>query len=337
MSTLQRLPVALALAALTACGAAGSPTITRRVGGEVRRGIFVSPYSYEHFVRGELANLAGDLRLAAQEYELARSGPEDDPLLIARLADVRDRMGDEPQALALLRAGGRLDPDSELLWLTRGHIAERHGRIDQAIDSYSRAAAAAPRSEEGPIALAALLRARDWPEEAGAVLERYLTRADGAGAARARLALAVERGDAQGAAEAVRSLLALTPVHADEVRAAARAALRAGQPEVALRLAAALPNDDTDRALLLQAAIAAGDHDRAEGLLAAWMPESPSELLEVARGYLAIDMPERAEELARVAMASEAGAEPRLVLGQALLARGRLGEAAEVLSRIRAG
>lgn len=332
---LRLLWLAPALLFASACGGMfGSPIITRRVGGEERQGIFVSPFSYEHFVRGELAWLRGDLREALEEYQLARAGPEDDPLLVARIADVLDRLGREREALAMLDQGEALDPRSELVWLARGRIHERHDRATDAMDAYARAAALAPSSEEAPIALAALLRARGEPEEADAVLERYLERASGAGAARARLALALERGQAQAAAEAVRALLEVAPARSDEVRAAARAALDAGQPELALRLLSALPDEDRDRPLRLAAALAAGDRSRAEGVLASWMPRSPGELLEVARGYLAIRMADRAAELARVALSAEAGAEARLVLGRALRAGGRLGEAAEVLAAI---
>src|SRR5690606_28861174 len=276
-----------------------------------------SPFSYEHFVRGELAYLAGDLRRAREEYQLARAGPEDDPLLIARLADVLDRLGHEAEAIALLREGEALDPDSELVWLTRGRIHERHARMGEAREAYSRALSVAPRSEEGPLALAALLRREGEPEEADAVLERYLERARGAGAARARLALAIEHGQAQAAADAVRSLLEVAPARSDEVRSAVRAALEAGQPELAQRLLAALPEVEADRALRLRAALEAGDRDRAEGLLASWMPETPPELVEVAGGYLAIGMPDRAVELARVAGRSDGGTPARLGLGRA--------------------
>ena len=316
------------------CGGYGEAVITRRVGGEERRGIFVSPFSYEHFVRGELAYLRGDLRRALEEYRLARAGPEDDPLLIARIAEVLDRLDREREALALLDEGERLDPDAELVWLARARIHERHGRIDDALEAYSRAASVAPRSEEGPIALAALLRARGEPERADAVLERYLERARGAGAARARLALAIEHRQAQAAAEAVRELLEVAPARADEVRRAAQTALDAGQPELALRLLAALPERREDRGLRVRAAIEAGDRARAEGLLASWMPEGPAELLEVARGYLALGMPDRAAELARVALTAEGGARARLVLGAALRMQGRYGEAAQVLAAI---
>lgn len=327
----------LLIFALAGCGSYGGPPITRTVGGERHTGIFVSPFSYEHFVRAELASIAGDLRQAEQEYRLARAGPEDDPLLIARLADVVDRQGREEEALALLDEGERLDAESELIWLTRGQVHERHGRLDEATQAYARAASVAPRSEAGPLALAALLRARGEPAEADAVLARYLERASGAGAARARLAIAIERGQGQAAAEAVRSLLEFAPARADEVRGAVVTALEDEQPALAQRLLAALPPRPEDRALRLRAAIAAGDREGAEGLLARWMPAGPAELVVVAQGYLAIGMAEQAEELARMALAEEGGTSAQLVHGEALRALGRLGEAAAALARVDPG
>lgn len=327
----------VALASSTGCGASGPGRITRRVGGEVRTGVFVSPYAYERFLRGELAELRGELAEAAREYERARAGPEDDVLLVARLADVRDRLGRERDALALLREGEALDPRSELLALTRGRIHERHGRLDDAIEAYSQAAASAPGSEEGPLALSALLRARGEREEADAVLARYLERGRGAGAARARLRLAIESGQPQAADEAVRALLEVAPARADEVRAAAVAALEGDRPELALRLLASAPEREEDRPLRLRAALRAGDRARAEGVLATWLPESPAGLLDVARGYLELGRPGRAAELARVASSANAGTTARLLLGRALRGEGRVDESAAVLASIERG
>jgi len=328
---------ALALTLLTACGAlGGTPQITRTVGGHSRTGAFVSPYQYEHFLRGELANLHGDLATAAEEYRAARGGSADDPLLIARLADVLDRLDRHDEAMALLRQGDDDFPHDESIWLTRGRIHQRHGRLDEAAEAFGQAAAAAPASEDGPLALAGVLRAQSQADEADAVLERYLGHARGAGAARARLRLAIERDDPLAAADAVRALLEAAPARASEVRDAALSALRHDHPELALRLLAALPDTREDRPLRLRALLEARAFDDAEALLAGWMPSGPEERIVVAEGYLAIGQPQRALELAQVSQ-SDDGPRATLIVGRALAAAGQPGRAAEVLSTIAPG
>ncbi|MFK7984542.1 MAG: tetratricopeptide repeat protein [Sandaracinaceae bacterium] len=332
--------LALFAVLLSGCtGLLGAGEVTRTVGGEARRGIFVSPYSYEHFLRGELAYAAGDWGRAAEEFRAARAGPEDDPFLIARLADCFDRLGREARALALLDEGASLDPDSELLHMARGHIHARHERMDEATAAFARASAAAPESEAGPLALSAVLRDAH-PGEANAVLERYLSRvgdrASSAGAARARLRLFIERGDALGAVEAVREILRVAPTRAAEIRDAAQTALDRGQPELALRLTLALPPQEAPT-LELEAALAAGENELARGLLAGWMPSDEEALVRVAAGTLALGDSARAIELARVALSSNGGARARLVLGRALRAHGDRAQAVRVLSRIEPG
>ena len=321
-------------------GLLGGGEVVRTVGGETRRGIFVSPYSYEHFLLGELAYTAGRWRRAAEEFRAARAGPEDDPLLIARLADCLDRLDRQDAALEVLAQGEALDPESELLHLARGRIHARRGRTDEARDAFARAAAVAPTSESGPLELSALIRA-EHPEEADAVLERYLTRTRGIGAspgpARARLRLAVERGDGTAAGEAVHQLLEVAPARAQEVRMAAQTALDAGRPELASRLVRALPPSDADRTLRLAAALASGNRDDAEAILSAWMPSGPSEQVQVADGYRAIGDDARAVELARVAIAEGAGADAQLALARALRAAGRHSDAATRLAAVDPG
>lgn len=331
------LPGALLLSGCT--GLLGAGEVTRTVGGQARRGIFVSPYSYEHFLRGELAYAAGDWAHAAEEFRAARAGPEDDPFLIARLADCFDRLGREAQALSLLEEGESLDPDSELVHLARGHIHARHERIEEATAAFARASAAAPESEAGPLALSAMLR-DDHPSEANAVLERYLARVGdrsaGAGAARARLRLFVERGDALGAVEAVRQILRVAPTRAPEIRDAVQTALDRDRPELALRLSRALPPQDAPT-VQLEAALAAGETELARGLVAGWMPSDTAGVVRVAEVTLALGDNARAVELARVAVASEGGAPAALVLGRALRANGERAEAARVLATIEPG
>ncbi|MCA9583119.1 MAG: tetratricopeptide repeat protein, partial [Myxococcales bacterium] len=67
------------LASVSGCGGAKTPEVTRTLDGAARRGYFVSPYSYEWYVRGELAMERGDFEGAADAFERALLGPEEDP------------------------------------------------------------------------------------------------------------------------------------------------------------------------------------------------------------------------------------------------------------------
>src|SRR5262245_14492021 len=54
---------------------------------------FVSPYSYEWFIRGELLVARGAYAQAAEAYRSALASADDDPYLLSRLADALDRAG----------------------------------------------------------------------------------------------------------------------------------------------------------------------------------------------------------------------------------------------------
>ena len=133
---------------LSACSHGEFPSsstkIVRRLGGVAQTGHFVSPYSYEWFIRGELASARHDWATAVQAYRMALAAPEEDTLVLSRLADALDHLGEPDQAQEVLEHAAQLDISSEAVWLMRGNIAERHGDIDVAIRAYERAEVAAP-------------------------------------------------------------------------------------------------------------------------------------------------------------------------------------------------
>lgn len=357
----RRMCSACLLLVATGCATWGYPSrVERRLHGQRQVGDFVSPYAYEHFIRAELAAARGDFTAALGHIQRARSSA-DDPLLLAREADLRDQLGQTAEALDLLRDAAR-DRPAAVIWMAMGRIRQRRGQAEDALTAYARAAARQPTSAEAPLAMAALLREGGRATEADGVLERFIANGrraergqrrhrsagearraqqaratEEAHAARARLALAVQRRDPLAAEEAVEDWLALAPARLPDIRAAAQSALGAGQPDIALRLYRALPDTPRDRPARLRAALAAHDRERAEALLAAWMPRGAAELLEVARGYLAIHQPERAAELAEVALTADGGTEALLCLAQAHRKAGQLGPAAAVLIRIPPG
>lgn len=300
--------------------------------------MFVAPHSYEHFVRGELARVAGDFELALGHYEMARAGAADDPLLLARIAEVSDSMGDRDRARRALDEGERLDPDAEVIWSTRGAIAERHGELEQAIESYARAAALSEGHEESVIALSRVLRESGAEARANAVLERYLAEhSDGAGAARTLLALALSRSDLRTAGLAALELVRRSPLHAREVVRVAEELLDAGRPIIAHRLLVMLPEGAVSRSLLLRAAVAAGARSEAEALLLTYTPETVEEIASVAEAWLTLGDPRQAAEIAELAIARGGGATARVLLARAYLQDRKISEAAALLASIPVG
>ncbi len=330
-------PLAAVLAAVLAvgCGGASSYPVTRRLGGEPVTGVFVSPFSYEHYVRGELAIATGDLQTAAEELELARAGPDEDPLVMARLADVLDQLDRHEDADRVLTDALERFPDAESPWLARGAILERRGEIEPAIDALEHAERAAPRSELAPLALAKLLRAHDAEGRAEAVLTRFVRRSGGtAGAFRAALDLALTRNDAEGAVRAVRDLMRVAPVRADEVTRVARAALEGGRPVLAASLLDGVPPERADVVLRVRALHAAGRTSAAEAALASATDDAVGGPLGRAELSLAVGRPDQALALAEAESLREESPRAWLIIGLASLALEQPDDAARALARI---
>ena len=223
--------VVASLVVLCACRPAVPSTVVRVVDGEPREGAFVSPYAYEHFLRAELAAARGDDASAAESYELARLGPSDDALVAARQAEALDRLGRVERADAVLAEAHALDPASEAVALARSRIAERRGDLELALREAVRASELAPRSTEAWRRVATLLAGT---ERAPEVLARL---GDDALALRARLAIALARGDAREAEAALEALSRVTPVGRGELARTIELALAEGRVMLASHLA----------------------------------------------------------------------------------------------------
>lgn len=313
-----------------------STQVARRLGGERTVGAFVSPTSYEFFVRAELAVEQQRWEAAVQLYRLALAGAEEDPLVLARLAVALAHAGRLADSDAALARALTLDAESEAAFLARGDLALLRADREAAVVAYERAAAAAPDGEEGPMRLAAVLRSLGARARADAVLARLASRGGAAvaTAARAQLAAALASDDAQAAGEAALALLRVAPVRARDVREAATQALAAGKVGLAARLVAALPSREADTALRVRVALARGARGEAEGLLATATPEALGGDVESARLWLAAGRPERAYELAHEVAALAEDPEAELVAGEAALAAGLFDEAALAFVRV---
>ncbi len=316
-------------ALILACGSRRPPTVARIMSGERHIGPFVSPYAYEHFVRAELAALAGDDEEAVAEYELARLGPADDTLVLARLAEALDRLGHLERADRTLREGESLDPASEAIWLARARILARRGDLRRAMDAAARAAELAPESAGPALLLAELLERADATPRAAAVL-----RAAGRSAAarRRRLAAALAQGDGSAAAEALEALLRVAPPRTPEVAATARLALDEGRPALALHLLGLL-DPEAEAALRVRALLAAGRQTDAQRLLEATPPEAFGGPGPYAALLLRAGLVEAAIEAAETAVAL-GDDQAQLTLGTARLAAGDAPGAAEAFAAV---
>ena len=301
----------------------------------------MSPYAYEWFVRAELLRARGEHAAAAEAYQSALTSGDDDPYLLARLAEAREAAGEPAAADAALRTALALDPRSEAAWLAAAHVALRRRDQARALEALERAEQAVPGSQQAPAELAELLRAQGQPERALAVLERAAGHgpATASAALRARLELARARADGPGLARAAADWLVYAAGDSALLRRTARELLAAGQPVLAERVLGALPEDAQDAPLRLSVALALARNERVEQLLVTTPPAQLGGTLTVVDAYLQIGKPERAlallEERER---AGEDDPNRRLWLeGAARLAIGDAAAAAELLVRVPAG
>lgn len=323
---------AIALAAGCAHGALPDETTVEATASTSTRR-FVSPYSYEHFARGELAFARGDYAEAVEHYREALAD-DDDPLVLARLAEALAAGGDAAGADDTLTDGFELDADSEALWLARGAILERRGDVDAALAAYARAQDAGIDAPTGALALARLLSARGANDRAAAVLARI--EASRAGGARVAVERALAAGNGEVLTEAVVQWLRVGPVDAATLLRCARALLDAGRPALAWRLLAGVPDESRDPALVLRALVETARFDEAAALLAREPPDGFGGALVVAETYLRIGKPDAALDVLNAfdATTTEDTPHARVLRGEANLSLGRWLDAAKLFASV---
>lgn len=312
--------------ALGACQAHTSAPLTRYVGGEVRSGAYVPPQAYDAYLRAELAFSRGDYRAAAQGFNRALAIGQDDPYLLARIAECMQYLNQPDRAERLVDDALESFPDSEALWLVKARLAEKEGQLLNAIEAYTRAEEAAPFAEEAPIGLARMLRNQGAVSRADVILQRYLERtgAQSAEAARARLLAAIESQDIAAASHAAETLLDIAPGRAEEVRELAKKAYAEDAPQLTAQLLGKVSRSVPDEVLRVQALIAANQFTQARAVLLTSSPDRFGGLVPTARLFLAVGLPRRATELADVALSARSSdSEARFIRGLARLRRGQ--------------
>lgn len=331
--------VACVLAAVPACVPRGPAVVERVVGAERRRGPWIPPSGYEHFVRAELALEAGRLREAITEYELARSGVLDG-YLIAREAEAAARLPDVALAERLLDEGLATDPRSEPLLVLRGRLARDRGDLEAAEEALRAATEAAPESDAPVLALADVLVARGRQGDALSLLDAFSARRPGdVPALRVLVVRGSLAGDARMASLAALRLVRASPVHRPEVLAAARGALEAGRTAVAAAILRALPSSGDEHELDLRFRAALAVHDLAECERLAQREEDGTRegRLRAAERWIALGDGARAEELARSVLLEVPSARAQRLVAHGLHLQGEHGRAAELLAAMGPG
>lgn len=322
----------LAAAACTACSGAQHPAPTAAPTAAPRR--FVSPYAYASFLEAELAFAHGDFAAAVEGYRRTLSD-EDDPFVLARLADALERAGRPEEADQAIAEALDVDRASEAAWLAKGALAEGRGDADAALAAYARAVEAAPASVEATLALHRLLRDRGQATAARAVLERFGARhagvALGAATTRVALELALAGDDADALARAADDWLRLGRIETKVLARTTRALLAHGRVAAALRLHEATPEAACDPAVAIEVLLAAGRFDAARARLA----RTPSEALGTPLDFAEISL--RAhdpEEALRALALVDDGPHARVVQAEARLALGEAAQAAQLFASV---
>jgi|GEM_PF-7011073 len=258
---------------------------------------FASPYTYEWFVRAELARASGDLASAIQAYRAALAGADEDSYLLARLGSALDEAGEHTQAQEVLNDALQRDPDSEAVWLARAQLFERSGATIDAFAALEHAAQVAPDSARAPLALAKLLERQGQTERARAVLADHRKRLAQAGADVFRIELdaALLRGEPDAVfAATLPYRMGAPPKAAERLNRAAQLLLDKERPALALRVLELLPAAQREAPLELRALDKAGSVSALEAWLVMHEPNSPEARIKAARSALLVGKVARA-------------------------------------------
>lgn len=348
--------VALCLAA-SGCAPHGY-VVERVTAGVHRRGTWVPPSGYEHFVRAELLRAEGQHRAAIREYELARTGVVDSYLL-AREVDAALAAGDAALADTLLREGLSLDARSEALWMVAGRLAESREAFEEAEQAFTRAREAAPRSDSPVLALADLLGRRGRDAEALALLDRFVSESPPSASPRdvptlrVVLARALRAGDVRAASRAALRLVRIAPSHSIDVRTALERTLESSSLggshdeslEARVRVAAAvlelLPAEGeslADEDLRFRVSLLRGDRAGAERLALRADDGTVDGRLRSAGRWRELGEGARVEELARgLLLGADGPARAHVLLAEALLLQGRERDALQIVETMPTG
>ena len=325
----------LAALALAAAGCAPEPKVSRVYDGKVVEERFIPPDAYAAFLRGALAEAAGDHRGAITAYTQAAE-EDDDPEIFTRLAEVRCTLDPkDPDTDKLFARALKLDPNAASTLAAQSRCLGRRGRVEEAAALAGKAAAVDPKNVGlESLYLRSAAHVKSSPNDAQDRQRALALTASHASHEAAWDALVVwgrSRRDAELVAAGFIGLVRTAPARSAEVERGAALLLEEGQAALARKVAVAVadapreldvrgPRDATVARLAVDDALARGDREAA--LARATRGRVP--VAEVAARALLLDKKDLANALAK----EVTDADPSASGGQMLRAVLRAGASA---------
>lgn len=316
---------------------AASATSSAASGGSASAVPFVSPLSYEDFIRAELFEARGQHAQAIEAYRAAIAMSDGDPYLTARLAEALDRAGRPQEAEAQLERALSSQPRSEALLLAKARIARRAGDADRALSAYARAQEAASRPDTA-FERIAYLRELGSQERATEALKALAQQHWSSVRDRLRieLELALVERSHRALVGCARDWLALGGGDPGLTRRAAGVLLDQGHAALAIELLHGVPPSESDAPVRLQALLALGRAAECEHLLSSLPPHWLGGPLAMGEAYLLSGRPEEALRVLRERSGAEdaaTAARRAALIARSLAAAGRPQEASALLDR----
>jgi hypothetical protein len=303
-----------------AVACAGDPRVVRVYDGRIVEGRYVPPEAYASYLKGVLAEEAGDLRSALAAYEDATAADDDDPEPFTRVGDVRCKLDPKSKAADEAFAHAiRIDPTYAPALAAKARCAAARGDPAEGVAIVERIAPEdrASASLEALFVRLAAQRPDSADDRRARARAIALTVASGEDPAAWGALVAWGRGkaDAELLARGLEGLVRTSPHFRFDVEEGVLELLGMGQTALARRVAATLADappehgignvrDATVARLAIDEALLAGDEARAERrAVRGHVP-----LSEVAARALVLERPEIARSVARAVVAADPGA-----------------------------
>ena len=320
------------LLSLMCFGCASEPKVVRVYGNHIVEGAYVPPEAYAAYLRGALAEEAGDLKGAVGAYERALDEDDEDPEIWTRAGAVRckldpkDTKADDAFAKAL-----KLDRTYAGTFAARATCLTARGKTDEAAAAALEAAKADPTNVD--VAALVVRTSKATPGARERAIALTVAAGERAAAWEALVHWGRAHGDAELTARGLEGLARLSPTRSAEIETGALELLGQGFTVYARRVAAAVadvpqdnggggPRDATVARLAIDDAILAGDRARIERRAV----RGHVALAEVAARAMLLDARETALRVAR----DEIAADPKNAGAQMVVAAASTTKAREL-------